>query len=117
MLTYLPRNQRFPTEPESGMRNIPLMEKKSAPSVLVVDDEALIRWSLTEMLGERGYAVTEEGDGRSAVAAIENEEDPFDVVLLDCRLPESGDLRLLEIGRGREASEQGIMLTAHRRRE
>ena len=46
------------------------MEKKSAPSVLVVDDEALIRWSLAEMLGERGYLVKEAGDGRMALAAI-----------------------------------------------
>ena len=96
MLTYLPGIQRCPTEPESDMRNIPLMTKKSAPSVLVVDDEALIRWSLAEMLGERGYAVTEAGDARMAVAAIERAEEPFDVVLLDYRLPDSADLRLLE---------------------
>src|SRR5688500_12129125 len=113
MLTYLPRNQRFPTEPESGMRNIPLMEKKSAPSVLVVDDEALIRWSLVEMLGERGYAVTEAGDARMAVAAIEKAAEPFDVVLLDYRLPDSADLRLLEKVRRLAPTSQVIMITAH----
>ena len=80
------------------MGNIPLIVKKSAPTVLVVDDEALIRWSLAEMLGERGYEVTEAGDGRMAVAAIENAAEPFDVVLLDYRLPDSADLRLLENG-------------------
>ena len=113
MLTYLPRIQRFPTEPESDMRNIPLMEKKSAPSVLVVDDEALIRWSLAEMLGDRGYTVTEAGDGRMAVAAIENAEVPFDVVLLDYRLPDSADLRLLEKVRRLAPTSQVIMITAH----
>jgi two-component system response regulator AtoC len=95
------------------MRNIPLMEKKSAPSVLVVDDEALIRWSLAEMLGERGYTVTEAGDGRMAVAAIENAEEPFDVVLLDYRLPDSADLRLLEKVRHLAPTSQVIMITAH----
>jgi len=113
MLTYLPRIQCFPTEPVSGMRNIPLMEKKSAPSVLVVDDEALIRWSLAEMLGDRGYSVTEAGDGRMAVAAIENAEEPFDVVLLDYRLPDSADLRLLEKVRHLAPTSQVIMITAH----
>jgi DNA-binding NtrC family response regulator len=95
------------------MRNIPLMEKKSAPTVLVVDDEALIRWSLAEMLGERGYTVTEAGDGRMAVAAIENAQEPFDVVLLDYRLPDSADLRLLAKVRHLAPSSQVIMITAH----
>jgi two-component system, NtrC family, response regulator AtoC len=95
------------------MRDIPLMEKKSAPTVLVVDDEALIRWSLAEMLGERGYTVTEAGDGRTAVAAIENAQEPFDVVLLDYRLPDSADLRLLAKVRQLAPSSQVIMITAH----
>ncbi len=95
------------------MRNIPFMEKKSAPTVLVVDDEALIRWSLAEMLGERGYTVTEAGDGRMAVAAIEGAEEPFDVVLLDYRLPDSADLRLLEKVRRLAPTSQVIMITAH----
>jgi DNA-binding NtrC family response regulator len=113
MLTYLPKSLHFSTRLETDMRDIPLMERKSAPSVLVVDDEALIRWSLTEMLGERGYAVTEAGDARMAVAAIENADEPFDVVLLDYRLPDSADLRLLERVRRLAPSSQVIMITAH----
>ena len=89
------------------------MEKKSAPSVLVVDDEALIRWSLAEMLGERGYTVIEAGDARMAIAAIENAREPFDVVLLDYRLPDSADLRLLETVRRLAPTSQVIMITAH----
>ena len=113
MLTYLPRIQGFPNEPGTDMRNIPLVPKKSAPTVLVVDDEALIRWSLAEMLGERGYTVTEAGDARMAVAAIEKAEVPFDVVLLDYRLPDSADLRLLEKVRRLAPTSQVIMITAH----
>ena len=113
MLTDLPGIQRFPAELRSDMRNIPLMQKKSAPSVLVVDDEALIRWSLGEMLSERGYAVTEANDARMALAAIENTREPFDVVLLDYRLPDSADLRLLETIRRLAPTSQVIMITAH----
>lgn len=113
MLTYLPRIQHFSGGSEPKMRNITLMSKKSAPSVLVVDDEALIRWSLAEMLGERGYTVTEAGDARMALAAIESAEEPFDVVLLDYRLPDSADLRLLEKVRRLAPSSQVIMITAH----
>jgi DNA-binding NtrC family response regulator len=113
MLTYFPRIQHLPAELDEQMRNITLTPKKSAPSVLVVDDEALIRWSLAEMLGERGYRVTEAGDARMAVAAIEAAEDPFDVVLLDYRLPDSADLRLLEKVRRLAPTSQVIMITAH----
>lgn len=89
------------------------MLKKSAPRVLIIDDEALIRWSLAESLGERGYSVAEAVDGRTAVSAIKSASEPFDVVLLDYRLPDSGDLRLLERVRGLTPTSRVIMVTAH----
>lgn len=108
MLPYAPGIQRSPIE----SRNFPAMLKKSTPTILVVDDEALIRWSLSEMLGDRGFAVAEAGDGRTALVAIINAATPFDVVLLDYRLPDSGDLRLLERIRNLTPSSQIIMITA-----
>jgi two-component system response regulator AtoC len=90
-----------------------MMMKNSPPTVLVVDDEALIRWSLAEALSDRGYAVTEAGDGRMAVAAIQQAGQPFDVVLLDYRLPDSDDLRLLQRVRSLAPTSQIIVITAH----
>jgi DNA-binding NtrC family response regulator len=87
-------------------------KKSAAPTVLVVDDEALIRWSMAETLGERGYVVTEAGDARAALAAIEK-SGPFDVVLLDYRLPDSADLRLLGTLKKLAPRSKVIMLTAH----
>ena len=113
MLTYFPKFELSPYPAEPQVRNIPRMPKKSTPSVLVVDDEALIRWSLAEMLGERGFAVTEAPDARSALAAVAQADAPFDVVLLDYRLPDSGDLRLLEQMRRLTPGTQVIMITAH----
>jgi DNA-binding NtrC family response regulator len=113
MLTNSQHIQHFSGGSTPEMGNIPVMTKKSAPSVLVVDDEALIRWSLAEMLGERGYVVTEAGDARTAVAAIEGAGQPFDIVLLDFRLPDSADLRLLEKVRRLAPTSQVIMITAH----
>jgi DNA-binding NtrC family response regulator len=113
MLTYFPRNQGFKPITETAVRNFPDMMKNSPPTVLIVDDEALIRWSLAEMLGDRGYTVTEAGDGRTAVAAIQGATEPFDVVLLDYRLPDSADLRLLEKVRRLAPTSQIIMITAH----
>jgi DNA-binding NtrC family response regulator len=81
--------------------------------VLVVDDEALIRWSLAEALGEKGYAVTQACDGRTALDAIETAREFFDVVLLDYRLPDSADLKLLGCIRRLAPASQIIMITAH----
>ncbi|MEP7304362.1 MAG: response regulator [Acidobacteriota bacterium] len=62
--------------------------------VLVVDDESLIRWSLTETLAEDGHRVAEAGDGAAALELLRSAE-PFDVVLLDYHLPDSNGLVLL----------------------
>jgi DNA-binding NtrC family response regulator len=113
MLTYLPIPGGSWASPDFELGNISKMPKKSARTVLVVDDEPLIRWSLAEALGERGFDVTEAGDGKMALAAIENAVDAFDVVLLDFRLPDSADLRLLERVRSLAPSSRVIMITAH----
>lgn len=63
--------------------------------VLVVDDELLIRWSLSETLQDRGYTVFEAEDGKGAVRVLTDGAALPDVVLLDFRLPDSNDLTLL----------------------
>jgi DNA-binding NtrC family response regulator len=87
---------------------------KNSPNlrVLVVDDEPLIRWSLAEVLAESGHSVTEAADGASAVRALTADE-PFDVVLLDYRLPDSDDLNLLSTIRRQTPRSAVIMMTAH----
>jgi DNA-binding NtrC family response regulator len=89
------------------------MVENSRPTVLIVDDDALMRWSLAESLGNSGYAVTEAGDGRTAIAAIERAAQPFDVVLLDYRLPDSTDLRLLERVKQLTPESQVILMTSY----
>ena len=77
--------------------NFPTFVKKSALKrrVLVVDDEALVRWAVSEMLTAAGYEVLEARDGASAIRAVTDRRGAVDVILLDLRLPDSQDLRLL----------------------
>ena len=79
--------------------------------VLVVDDEALIRWSLAETLAEEGHRVSEAGDGTTALALLDRAE-PFDVVLLDYHLPDSQGLTLLGSIRRLAPEAVVIMMTA-----
>ena len=95
------------------MRDFPRMtvKKPAAPRVLVVDDEALIRWSVSETLTERGYEVVETSDANGARLAVDDDR-PFDVVLLDYRLPDSDDLSLLASIRKATPAPQVILMTA-----
>lgn len=77
-----------------------------------MDDEPLIRWSLSEVLAESGHSVTEAADGASAVRALTG-DGPFDVVLLDYRLPDSNDLNLLLTIRRQAPQSAVIMMTAY----
>lgn len=54
-------------------------------TVLVVDDEALIRWSIGERLPAEGYDVLEASDGRTAVDLFGRS---VHIVLLDSKLPD-----------------------------
>ena len=87
--------------------------EKNSPAlrVLVVDDEALIRWSLAESFTDLGYAVSEAGDGASALAQA-SDGDKFDAIVLDYRLPDSNDLHLLETIRQLQPTATVVMMTA-----
>ena len=64
----------------------------SKPTILVVDDEALIRWSLTERLKSEGYDVLEAETGQ---AALDTLAEGVDLVLLDYRLPDTDGVSVL----------------------
>jgi two-component system, NtrC family, response regulator AtoC len=91
-----------------------MAKKSSMLRVLVVDDEALIRWSLVETLTERGFEVAEAADAVGALEAVTAAAaSPFDVVLLDFRLPDSNDLVLLSRLRRIAPRMQVILMTAY----
>ena len=83
--------------------------------VLVVEDEALIRLDLVEMLGEEGYVVAgEAGDGEQAVA-LARELAP-DLVIMDVKMPKvDGIAAAAQIVEERIAPV--VMLTAFSQRE
>jgi len=80
-------------------------------SILVVDDERLIRWSLVQQLQREGYRVQSAETGREALRRAQDE--PPDLVLLDIRLPDGDGLELLERLRARSPECLVIMMTAH----
>ncbi len=80
--------------------------------ILVVDDESLIRWSLSESLEAEGFTVLEAGSAREALACLGSRDD-IGVVLLDLKLPDSTDLNLLRSLRRLAPTSRVILMTAH----
>ncbi|HEX8027621.1 MAG TPA: response regulator [Vicinamibacterales bacterium] len=64
--------------------------------VLVVDDEPLIRWSVSESLSEIGLDVEEASTATAALRLVTTTALAFEVVVLDLRLPDMEDLSLLK---------------------
>ena len=70
------------------------MEKESPLRILVVEDEALMRWAIAETLKPGGHTILQASDGAAALAVL-HDPSAADVVLLDYHLPDSHDVALL----------------------
>src|SRR5262249_55059591 len=79
------------------------------PTVLAVDDEQLIRWSVSERLTADGGTIVE---GATAGEALERFGPDIDLVLLDYRLPDSDGLRVLKKMKALQPDVPVILLTA-----
>src|SRR6187401_2319516 len=79
-------------------------------TILVVDDEPLIRWSLSERLKSDGYEVLEAETGR---AALEKLPEGVDLVLLDYRLPDTDGVTVLRKIKEFDQDILVILLTAY----
>jgi two-component system, NtrC family, response regulator AtoC len=80
-------------------------------TILVVEDEKLIRWSVRERLKQEGFQVMEAETGSEAFQAME-EEVP-DLLLLDYRLPDTTGLQILEKVHRDMPEVSVIMMTAY----
>jgi two-component system cell cycle sensor histidine kinase/response regulator CckA len=68
-------------------RPAPVVPGTTKATILVVDDEALVRQATRRTLEQLGYAVLEAGDGLEALDVFEAEASRIDVVLLDAVMP------------------------------
>ncbi len=82
---------------------------RSPISILAVDDEALILQALKTLLEEEGYYVQTAADGIAAINMIQSL--PFDLVLLDVKMPRVDGIEVLRFIKDHYLDTQVIMLT------
>jgi len=81
---YLPR---YAAGPESTAQEAPAVPCGGSETILVVEDSAVLRSLIREMLCECGYNVIEARDGHEALAAAGSAEAPMDLLLTDVVMP------------------------------
>jgi two-component system, NtrC family, response regulator AtoC len=79
--------------------------------ILIVDDEKLVRWALTQKCAEFGYQTLEAENGEEAIRALQ-QDDTVDAILLDVHLPNLSGIEVLEKLKQTGETRSVIMMTA-----
>jgi DNA-binding NtrC family response regulator len=77
--------------------------------IFIVDDDALVRRSLCEVLSFEGYSCSSVGDPREALARLK--ETSVDIVISDMKMPGMSGLELLRVVREEHLSSAVIIMT------
>lgn len=80
-------------------------------TILVIDDEQLVRWSIEKLLSKEGHDVISVGTGAEGIMKIK--EDVPDIVLLDMKLPDINGIEVLRTIKRDISDLPVVMITAY----
>ncbi len=111
VMLYLPRHQGAP---EAAMEPPPPAELPAAggETVLVVEDDALVRMLILSVLAELGYAALEAADGSAGLAILESAA-RIDLLITDVGLPGLNGRQLAERARQRRPGLRVLFVTGY----
>jgi two-component system cell cycle sensor histidine kinase/response regulator CckA len=94
----------------------PLNEFRSQATILVVEDEELLREAVSKILRKNGFAVLEVNDGSAALDMLRKQKSHIDVLLLDVTLPGASSRQVYEEAK-RLKPELAVIVTSAKSKE
>ncbi len=107
---FLPRSEAPPVaRPERGSAS----EPRGRETILVAEDEVLIRDLLNDSLGDLGYRVLLAENGAEALAIFERDPDAIDLVILDVVMPKLSGPEALERMQAARRDVKALFISGH----
>src|SRR3972149_9407723 len=81
------------------------------PEILLVEDDEIMRVTVSDHLRKKGWTVTVAEDGMLGMEQLKKKD--FDIVICDIRLPKKNGMELLEEAKETSSQAEFIMMTAY----
>jgi PAS domain S-box-containing protein len=110
----LPLSEEQPSAPPPVDLGEPLTVRPSGETVLVVEDEPIVRLVIRHYLKRHGYVVLEAANDEDVAHILREHAGPIDVVLSDMVLPgQSGGPQIVERVRATHPDARAVFISAH----
>ncbi|MBN2232601.1 MAG: response regulator [Deltaproteobacteria bacterium] len=111
--TYLPRaDQPVKQEPVKGV--VPVQGfRKGTETILLVEDDDMVRQLCIEMLARLGYAVLEAANGEEAMHRCRDDHHRIDLLLTDVVMPKMSGAELVAAVRNRHPQVQVLFMSGY----
>jgi two-component system cell cycle sensor histidine kinase/response regulator CckA len=109
---YLPVHRSEPS-PVSPRAELPALPTGRGETILVVEDDAVVRKALADSLEMLNYQVLEVSHGQEALETLEERQGEIALVLSDVVMPRMSGTALLHALKERGLTVQVVMLTGH----
>jgi len=86
-------------------------EARVKPSILIVDDEAVVRHSLSDWLRDQDYEVVTARNGEEALKKLKKKD--FNVAVIDLKMPDIDGIELLKHIRKINPNTDAVIMTAY----
>jgi len=109
---YLPRDEGESAEQDSTIALVQLKGAHDGETVLVVEDEPVVRALIVEVLSELGYRALEADDGPSGLDILQSSQ-PIDLLITDIGLPGLNGRQIADAARLQRPGLKTLFMTGY----